>query len=113
MVSDRDGVTILSTLVPASPSGHDSPTPTSGAASRSIPIEAGFAVIADQISKLQLGKCQHLVVVYDGKVVVHVNLPPLVISLIADDVSEIEAIISIAPQLQAALSPLQKVLSAA
>ena len=49
MVSDRDCVTILSTLVPA-PSGHDSPTPQSGAASRSIPIEAGFAVIADQVA---------------------------------------------------------------
>lgn len=46
VITDRDGVQILSAVT--SQAHVDPPTPQSGA-SRSVPIEAGFAVVSDQV----------------------------------------------------------------
>ncbi len=46
VITDRDGVQILSALMPHSQSEFPSTPQT---ASRSVPIEAGFAVVADQV----------------------------------------------------------------
>eukprot|EP00287_Rhodomonas_sp_CCMP768_P013621 CAMPEP_0196729678 /NCGR_PEP_ID=MMETSP1091-20130531/9997_1 /TAXON_ID=302021 /ORGANISM="Rhodomonas sp., Strain CCMP768" /LENGTH=133 /DNA_ID=CAMNT_0042072591 /DNA_START=8 /DNA_END=409 /DNA_ORIENTATION=+ len=109
VITDRDGVQILSAVMPHSQS---EPAAPQGSASRSVPIEAGFAIVADQLSKLQFGKCQHVLAMYDNKVVVHVNMPPLVLSLLVEDGADVEAVISVIPQLQTALSPVQQVVSA-
>ncbi|EKX49802.1 hypothetical protein GUITHDRAFT_104197 [Guillardia theta CCMP2712] len=63
-VSDRDGVKFISYRGGDGKSSQDS-------------LEAGFALTADQISKLPHGACNSVTAVYEDQIVVHVNAYPL------------------------------------
>mmetsp|Transcript_25078 Transcript_25078/g.63302 ORF Transcript_25078/g.63302 Transcript_25078/m.63302 type:complete len:124 (-) Transcript_25078:140-511(-) len=99
LVSDRDGIAIL--RYPPEESGVATP---SG-------MEAAFAIAADQASKTYMGKCQAITAIYDNLILVQVNDPPLVISLVADIDSNVGSLVALAPKLRDALAPLREALA--
>jgi predicted regulator of Ras-like GTPase activity (Roadblock/LC7/MglB family) len=92
-VLDRDGIPILGT-------GQELPAE---AAERSIPLEASFALAADQVSKLQLGTCRSITALYQSVVLVLVSAGPMVISLLGDADADPETLVAVAPRVQVAL----------
>jgi hypothetical protein len=49
-----------------------------------VTLAASFAVSADQVSKVHLGRLQSLVTFFSNQIVVHINCLPLVVAMVAN-----------------------------
>mmetsp|Transcript_37668 Transcript_37668/g.48535 ORF Transcript_37668/g.48535 Transcript_37668/m.48535 type:complete len:135 (-) Transcript_37668:297-701(-) len=66
-----------------------------------------FSVAADQASKMGLGQLGHMTALYDNIVLCHINMPPLVVSCVADSQANIGIVLNNVPEIKEALEPIR------
>merc|ERR1712000_452857 len=97
-VCDRDGVTLLKAIAPNN---------EKLASDDEVTLAASFAVSADQVAKVHLGKVNSLAAFFNNQLIVHINVLPLVVALIADPDSNAALMMALQADLSKALQTLR------
>mmetsp|Transcript_27337 Transcript_27337/g.45117 ORF Transcript_27337/g.45117 Transcript_27337/m.45117 type:complete len:147 (+) Transcript_27337:109-549(+) len=109
VISTSDGVTIACSARDGGGGG--------GGAPPARRLEAGvaryFAGAADQAGKMNLGQLQSLTAFYENLMLYHINLLPLVVTLVADSQAAVGAVRAGAADVRAALAPVAAVVAEA
>jgi len=92
VISDRDGVAVVRVSNNES-LDQDSVT---------------FASVADQASKLQLGKAKSITTFYADRVQVHITHPPLILSFVGSQDINLGLLLAVADELRVVLEPLRQ-----
>jgi hypothetical protein len=71
-----------------------------------VTLAAAFAVSADQVAKVHLGSVKTLATFFANQLIVHVNVLPLVVALVAEPDANAALLMSLHHQLSSALATL-------
>jgi hypothetical protein len=72
-----------------------------------VTLAAAFAISADQVAKVHLGRMRSLVTFFTKQLVVHINVLPLVVALIAEPDSNAGVLMSLEQDFTKALATLR------
>ncbi len=72
-----------------------------------VTLAAAFAISADQVAKVHLGRMRSLATFFSKQLVVHINVLPLVVALIAEPDSNAGVLMSLEQDFSKALATLR------
>merc|ERR1712146_32746 len=99
-VCDRDGVTLLKALAVNDKLGNDDDDDE-------VTLAAAFAISADQVAKVHLGRVKSATTFFASQLIVHHNVLPLVVALVAEPEANAGLLIALNDDLTNALSSLR------
>jgi len=71
-------------------------------------LAASYNVLSDQLAKLQLGKNKHVSCFFKDRLLVHINLHPLVVTVVGTAAMNLGVLLSLVPDLKKGLEPLNQ-----